>query len=308
VTPLWTGTGDIACLLVLSIFRCYKLKWTRMSRKSYYRTIILAVISLVCIANTIQSILQDDYPYISNFLRPIVVIVFSSSIRATMKQVLFNAKDAFAILATIFLFIGFFTISGYYLFRGTIMGYQNFTSFGATYYQLTILLTTTNFPDVMLPAYYANTFYVIFFIVYLVLGLYFLSNMLLATIFSGYKQKMQEKVLQISDKRLIYLEKYYNMNDMDKKGYLKLTEIKKFFSQVLNLDYKKEDDRISFKKIMRIVDPQKTFKVQKDTIMDFFMMPGFMDQIRPQQEIAVEYVSHRGSVESITSLNAPHMR
>jgi hypothetical protein len=42
--------------------------------------------------------------------------------------------------------------------------------------------------------------------------------------------------------------------------------------------------------------------------MDFFMMPGFMDQIRPQQEIAVEYVSHRGSVESITSLNAPQMR
>jgi two pore calcium channel protein 1 len=146
-----------------------------------------------------------------------------------MKQVLFNARDSFAILSTIFLFIGFFTISGYYLFRGTIMGYQNFTSFGATYYQLTILLTTTNFPDVMLPAYHASTFYVFFFIAYLILGLYFLLNTLLATIFSGYKRKMQEKVLSISDKRLIYLEKYYNMNDHENKGFLKLNETKKFF-------------------------------------------------------------------------------
>lgn len=37
-----------------------------------------------------------------------------------------------------------------------------------------ICLTTSNFPDVMLPAYNANRWYVLYFISYLTLGLYFL--------------------------------------------------------------------------------------------------------------------------------------
>ena len=49
-----------------------------------------------------------------------VVIIFSSSIRGTMKQVMFNARDSIAVIMTIFTYIGFFTIIGYYLFRGTI--------------------------------------------------------------------------------------------------------------------------------------------------------------------------------------------
>lgn len=95
---------------------------------------------------------------------------------------------------------------------------------------MTILLTTSNYPDIMLPALHQNTAYFLFFFSYLVLGLYFLLNILLATIFSGYKQKMQERVMKTTDKRLIYLEKYYNLNDNDNKGYLNLAEAKKFFS------------------------------------------------------------------------------
>lgn len=37
-TPLITGVLDIFCLLTLSIFRCYKIKWRRMSRTNMCRT------------------------------------------------------------------------------------------------------------------------------------------------------------------------------------------------------------------------------------------------------------------------------
>jgi two pore calcium channel protein, plant len=102
---------------------------------------------------------------------------------------------------------------------------------------MTILLTTSNFPDIMLPALHQSTFSAIFFLSYLILGLYFLLNALLATIFSGYKRKMQERVLKQTDKRVIYLEKYFNLNDSGNKGYLSLSEAKKFFTQVLGFDY-----------------------------------------------------------------------
>jgi hypothetical protein len=46
---------------------------------------------------------------------------------------------------------------------------------------------------------------------------------------------------------------------------------------VLNLNYKNEDDKASFKKVMQIVDPKRSFVVQKNVLMDFFMMPGFID-------------------------------
>ena len=49
---------------------------------------------------------------------------------------------------------------------------------------------------------------------------------------------------------------------------------------MLNLDYSQETDRNSLKKIMRIVDPARTNVVLKSTLMDFFMMPGFMEAIK----------------------------
>lgn len=57
-----------------------------------------------------------------------------------------------------------------------------------------ILLTTANFPDVMLPAYNAHRVYSLYFIGYLIIGLYFLQNILLAIVFDNYKKRITERV------------------------------------------------------------------------------------------------------------------
>jgi len=49
-----------------------------------------------------------------------------------------------------------------------------------------VLLTTSNFPDVMLPAYGKNRLDCLFFIFYLVVGLFLLMNLLLAIFYSNY--------------------------------------------------------------------------------------------------------------------------
>ena len=49
-----------------------------------------------------------------------------------------------------------------------------------SYYSMLILLTTANFPDVMLPAYNVSFFWSIYFVSFLILGLYALLNLLLA--------------------------------------------------------------------------------------------------------------------------------
>ena len=55
-----------------------------------------------------------------------------------------------------------------------------FDTVANSYYSMLILLTTANFPDVMLPAYNVSFFWSIYFVSFLILGLYALLNLLLA--------------------------------------------------------------------------------------------------------------------------------
>lgn len=98
-----------------------------------------------------------------------------------------------AILTLLMCYLVFFSIMGYYLFRSTFQGVSIMPSIKETLYQMIILLTTANFPDVMLPAYQVSWFYSLFFVSFLLFGLYFLLNLLLAKVFTNYKKTLESK-------------------------------------------------------------------------------------------------------------------
>lgn len=56
-----------------------------------------------------------------------------------------------------------------------------------TMFNMIVLMTTSNYPDVMLPAYQANRAMCVFFIIYLFVGLFVIMNLLLAIIFNIFK-------------------------------------------------------------------------------------------------------------------------
>ena len=53
-----------------------------------------------------------------------------------------------------------------------------------------VCLTTENFPDIMLEATAINTAYCIFFIIFILFGVFFLMSVLLAVIFDNYKHRL----------------------------------------------------------------------------------------------------------------------
>ena len=56
-----------------------------------------------------------------------------------------------------------------------------------------ILMTTANFPDIMLPAYAENYWVMLFFVSYLIFGLYLLMNFLLANVFNKFRDRLEEQ-------------------------------------------------------------------------------------------------------------------
>lgn len=142
-----------------------------------------------------------------------------------------------------------------------------------------ILLTTANFPNVMLPAYNTNRWACLYFIFFLMMGLYFLQNVLLATIFDNYKKRVQEKFDLKSKDRSFYIEQYFERFDRGKKGYLNLSETKTFFALIFELDYMKSKDRVTFRKIMKLVDVDNERLVYKQNVLQFFSLPNFLEVI-----------------------------
>jgi two pore calcium channel protein 1 len=75
---------------------------------------------------------------------------------------------------------------GMSLFAFSVEGGETFTDIRSAFWTLFITLTTSNFPNVMLPSYNTNRMCAAFFLTYLVIGLFLLMNLVLAIIYSAY--------------------------------------------------------------------------------------------------------------------------
>ena len=138
-----------------------------------------------------------------------------------------------------------------------------------------ICITTENFPDVMLFALNNNAACSLYFILFILVGVYFLMSVLLAVIFDNFKNRVETSQKDKIAERLEYIEYLFMKFDENDKGYLSMKETRQFFAHVLDLDYKKAKHRRLIYKIFRIVDPEDRKEVQKDNILKFFEISGF---------------------------------
>ena len=127
-------------------------------------------------------------------LRPFVVINFFRTMRFNTKEFAHDLKASFIILVTIVFWIFYYAMLGFYLFRYTFEGATNFLELGMSMSSIYTALTTANFPDVGLPAYQRNYFTMLFFISFMLVGLYLLLNILLASVFSKFTLRLEERI------------------------------------------------------------------------------------------------------------------
>ena len=170
----------------------YNLKKTNTGVNKYYNRIqIICFISLfLCLIDLTFSLCSGKFPIVNFILRPFIYIYMIRRLRmnwGSILRVIWKTKKAYFVL-----FANMITFSaiGYFLFKKER---EYFDTFGESFLQLYILLSTCNFPDIMLNAMELSKFAILFFIIYISINYFMLLSYL----------------------KTLYTTKYYEVNKRD---------------------------------------------------------------------------------------------
>lgn len=135
-----------------------------------------------------------------------------------------------------------------------------------------ILLTTANFPDVMLPAYKKSYWNILFFGSFLVLGLYLMLNFLLANVFMKFSERLKKEADMIFKEMEFHLNELFSKHDLRNTGWLTKSEANTFFASFLGLNEEKQKDKDLLERILKIVaHAEHEHKFYRKDMLDFFL-------------------------------------
>jgi hypothetical protein len=224
---VWSETKTATIEVVLLVFLVvdaglsWKLK-RGMKWKSWLAfKVYFVVVAVACICvNAIFPVV----PKLHRSLRPVMVVASSRSVRRITSSLLRSLVRIIRMAGLLFVHVVVFAVVAFLLFGGqsfdscsgppsfqycstfTQQCTDYFGSVGMAMRQLFVLLTTANFPDVMLPVYKCSPWSSVFFVVYLLLGLSFLLNIVLATSYTAFQTNNKKAIVQMVLKRNLALD------------------------------------------------------------------------------------------------------
>ncbi|XP_064612254.1 LOW QUALITY PROTEIN: two pore channel protein 1-like [Liolophura sinensis] len=194
------GSLELFCLLVQSLDIAIKLKWLGWKiffrhRRTMLKSLTLSIMFVEAIVVLIR---QTNHFRVTRALRPLFLLdsYYCRSVRRFARQILQSLPPILDMIVLLLFFMLIFSILGFYLFS-PIAKDQYFSTIQDSFVSLFVLLTTANYPDVMMPAFSVNRWYAIFFVVYLSLELYFLMNLLLAVVYDTFTGLEKKKLKQL---------------------------------------------------------------------------------------------------------------
>uniref|UniRef100_A0AAY5K304 Ion transport domain-containing protein n=1 Tax=Esox lucius TaxID=8010 RepID=A0AAY5K304_ESOLU len=187
------ATLELLALVMVAFELCMKLRWLGFHTFiRHKRTMVKTCVLLLQFVEAIVVLIrQTSHLRVTRALRPIFLVDcrYCGAVRRNLRQI-FQSLPPFI---DILLLLLFFMIIFY------------FNTLENSIVSLFVLLTTANFPDVMMPAYSRNRWSCVFFIVYLSIELYFIMNLLLAVVFDTFNgvEKMKFKSLLLHKRSAI---------------------------------------------------------------------------------------------------------
>uniref|UniRef100_A0A8B9K811 Two pore calcium channel protein 1-like n=1 Tax=Astyanax mexicanus TaxID=7994 RepID=A0A8B9K811_ASTMX len=207
--PLWaTSAMELVCLLAITLRVIHYSKV--IPRRIFFRDpknlCIIVIITLFLIDMIIYGALYaSGHSSVrwSRVLRPLLLVNVTEGqqLRRAFRSIR-NALPQILVVFCLFIFsLLIFSLMALKLLGKrnlkTIDGTSYFTNYLESVFELYVLLTTANSPDVMMPAYNYSSYFAIFFILYIVINTYTFMSVFLAVVYNNYKKHLKEEVRQL---------------------------------------------------------------------------------------------------------------
>ncbi|TKS78783.1 Two pore calcium channel protein 1 [Collichthys lucidus] len=202
------ATLELLALVMVAFELCMKLRWLGFDTFiRHKRTMVKTCVLLLQFVEAIVVLIrQTSHVRVTRALRPIFLVDcrYCGAVRRNLRQIFQSLPPFIDILLLLLFFMVIFAILGFCLFSPNTSD-PYFSTLENSLVSLFVLLTTANFPDVMMPAYSKNRWSCVFFIVYLSIELYFVMNLLLAVVFDTFNdvEKMKFKSLLLHKRSAI---------------------------------------------------------------------------------------------------------
>ncbi|XP_060919809.1 two pore segment channel 3 isoform X1 [Labrus mixtus] len=207
--PLWvTMLVELLCLLAFTVRLVHYAKVIPRDKfwKDPKNICIIAILMLTLVDIIIYGALKAASCYgvrWSRVLRPLLLVNVTEG--RQLRRAFRSIRNALPQIFYVFLLFMFsvliFSLMALKLLgkRGlkTTDGAPYFTNYIEIVFDLYVLVTTANSPDVMMPAYNASYFYAIFFILYILINTYIFMSVFLAVVYNNYKKYLKEEVRQL---------------------------------------------------------------------------------------------------------------
>ncbi|XP_060704811.1 two pore segment channel 3 [Hemiscyllium ocellatum] len=211
--PVWvTSVVEFICLLMftLRLFHFSKITPTKVFWRDAKNICVIVSILLTLMDMIVYLTLRETGYFAvrwSRVLRPLFCVNFTESrqLRRAFRNIR-NTLPEITYVFVLFMFsVAVFSLMALKLFAkrklSTVEGALYFSNYLDIFFNLYVLVTTANSPDVMMPAYEVSWAYSIFFVIFIIVNTYVFMSLFLAVVYNDYKKHLKNEV-----RKLVYMK------------------------------------------------------------------------------------------------------
>ena len=224
-----TAAMYMCAYAMLSLFIIMRLFIKKRSRSAIARASFMLFIIAVCTIDLIVVVADNtkSTTTLVNILNVLLILFFVRAIREVWLQFIQVVVKSVPVFIIIFAYFIIYILTGFILFANSEID-ESFATINESLYTVFILFTVSNYPDIELPYFEESRLAMLYFWSFLLIGIFLLSNLLLAQIFLNYKKLMNKKLKKYESDVKDYFEEIFNkLTDKkpEDKKYLTTEEI-----------------------------------------------------------------------------------
>lgn len=228
-------------ILFILILKNYNYKLILKQRPSKTRIYIIFISFSICGIDLMISTIKGIFPMINFIVRSFLIIFLSKKLRIQwikLLKIIYLTRNLIFIL---FLDILFFAVIGHILFVS-----DDFTTLFSSIDNILVMLTTNNFPDVMLKTFPQSKFSVFYFIPFMLISYIVIIALLKALYYSNYFEINKDEVLtflnEISGFKLYANENSEKINLQKKLNNFEISFNENNLRKIMTLNKKSSND------------------------------------------------------------------